>query len=205
MGVYADQVLPRAINLMLDNKEAQRHRKRITAELRGEVIEIGFGSGLNVPYYPEAVTKVYAIDPATVGRKLAAERVESSPVVIDYVGLDGADLPLDSASVDAVLSTWTLCTIPGVEDALGEIMRVLRPEGRFHFLEHGRSPEDRVSAWQDRLNPIQNRLAGGCHLNREIDVLIRNAGFEVDQVDTFYLTGPRPMGFMYSGVATKPS
>jgi ubiquinone/menaquinone biosynthesis C-methylase UbiE len=178
-------------------------RARVAAELDGEVLEIGFGSGLNVPHYPPTITRVRAIDPATVGRRLAAGRVANCPVPVEYVGLDGQELPLESASVDHVLTTWTLCTIPDVARALGEIDRVLRPGGRFHFVEHGRSPDPEVARWQDRLTPLQRRVAGGCHLNRRIDDLIAHSGLELSRMTTYYAKGPRPFGYMFEGVATK--
>jgi ubiquinone/menaquinone biosynthesis C-methylase UbiE len=203
MGWYGDQVLPRIVNVALGTRECTALRQRVAPELAGEVLEVGFGSGLNVPYYSDRVERVLAVDPATVGRKLAAERVASSAIPIDYVGLDGAHLPLDDESVDCVLSTWTLCTIPDVNGALAEIHRVLRPGGRFHFLEHGRSPEGNVAKWQDRLDPIQQRLFGGCHLNRQIDQLVGEAGLHVGTMDNFYMRGPKPLGYMFEGVAAK--
>lgn len=178
-------------------------RARVAAELDGDVLEVGFGSGLNVPHYPPAVTRVRAVDPATVGRKLAARRVATCPAQVDYVGLDGQELPLESASVDHVLTTWTLCTIPDVDRALGEISRVLRPGGRLHFVEHGRSPDPGVARWQDRLTPLQRRVAGGCHLNRPIDELVARCGLEVSRLSNYYVNGPRPFGYMFEGIATK--
>ncbi|MDB5066339.1 MAG: Methyltransferase type 11 [Chloroflexi bacterium] len=203
MGWYADQVLPRVIDLVMSRRELTEIRARVAAELEGEVLEIGFGSGLNVPHYPAAVTRVRAVDPATVGRTLAAGRVASCPVPVEYIGLDGQELPVTSASVDHVLTTWTLCTIPDVERALREVDRVLRPGGRLHFVEHGRSPDSRVARWQDRLTPLQRRVAGGCHLNRPIDELVAHSGLQLSRVTTYYLTGPRSLGYMFEGVATK--
>ena len=206
MGIYTDQVLPRFTNLALGGKDFARLRARVAAGLEGEVLEVGFGSGLNVPHYPPAVTRVRAVDPATVGRRLAAKRIDASPVPVEFVGFDGESLPLDDHSIDHVLTTWTLCTIPDVDRALGEIGRVLRPGGVFHFLEHGRSPEPKVARWQDRLTPLQRRIAGGCHLNRPIDQLVARSGLEVDidQIDNYYIKGPGPLGYMFEGTATKP-
>lgn len=203
MGFYTEQVVPRVTDMSLRGKEFSRLRARVAAPLDGEVLEIGFGSGLNVPHYPGAIRRVRAVDPATVGRKLAAERVAASPVPVDYVGLDGEDLPLGDDSVDHVLTTFTLCTIPDVERALTEVTRVLRPGGTFHFLEHGRSPEPRVARWQDRLTPLQRRLGGGCHLNRPIDELVGHMGLRVGEIDNYHLKGPRALGYMYEGTATK--
>ena len=203
MGFYNDQILPRFINVVLGGDAFHRVRTRVAAGLEGEVLEVGFGSGLNVPHYPASVRRVLAVDPATVGRKLAADRVAASPVPVEYVGLDGQALGVESASVDHVLITWTMCTIPDVDGALREMHRVLRPGGELHFAEHGRSPEPKVAKWQDRLTPIQRRMAGGCHLNRAIDDLVEQAGFVVTRLDTFYMQGPKPMGFMFEGRATK--
>lgn len=180
-----------------------RIRARVASGLEGEVLEVGFGSGLNVPHYPSGVTRVRAVDPATLGRKLAASRLERSPIPIDFVGLDGQDLPLDPDSIDHVLVTWTLCTIPEAGRALREVRRVLRPGGQLHFVEHGRSPEPGVAHWQDRLTPVQRRLFGGCHLNRPIDTLVEESGFAIQRIDRFYGPGPKPWGYMFEGVAAK--
>lgn len=203
MGAYRDQVLPRFTNVVLGGREFSRVRSRVATGLSGEVLEIGFGSGLNVPHYPSEVRRVRAVDPATVGRKLASKRVAASPVAVEYVGLDGQNLPVESGSVDHVLITWTMCTIPDVESALREIHRVLHPGGEMHFAEHGRSPDSRVARWQDRLNPVQRRMFGGCHLNRPIDELVTRAGFTMTRIDNFYMKGPKPMGYMFEGLATK--
>jgi ubiquinone/menaquinone biosynthesis C-methylase UbiE len=203
MGFYGDQVLPRMIDLTMSRRELTPIRARVAASLHGDVLEVGFGSGLNVPHYPPAVTRVRAVDPATVGRKLAARRVASSSVLVEYVDLDGQALSLESASVDQVLTTWTLCSIPDVDRALSEIHRVLRPGGSLHFVEHGRSPDRQVTRWQDRLTPFQRRVAGGCHLNRQMDQLVLNAGLELVRLENYYAKGPRPFGYMFEGVATK--
>jgi len=203
VGFYGDQILPRVINVVLGGRDFNRVRARVAAGLEGEVLEVGFGSGLNVPHYPSDVRRVRAVDPATIGRKLAAERVAASQVPVEYVGLDGQALPVDSASVDHVLITWTMCTIPDVASALGEIYRVLRPGGELHFAEHGRSPDAKVAQWQDRLNPLQRRLFGGCHLNRPIGQVVEQAGFSLIQLENYYMRGPKPMGYMFEGLATK--
>ena len=204
MGVYADQILPRITDVALRGKPIEELRQQATVGLAGEVLEVGFGSGRNVPYYPATVDRVRAVDPATVGRKLAAERVAANRVPVEFVGLNGEQLSLDDASVDHVLTTWTLCTIPDVDRALTEMRRVLRPGGALHFVEHGRAPDPGVARWQERLNPLQRKVFGGCHLNRRIDALIRDAGLDVTRLDNHYLKGPKPFGYMYVGVATKP-
>ena len=203
MGFYADQILPRFVDVVMARKEFTAIRARVAADLDGEVVEVGFGSGLNVPHYPHDVTRVRAVDPATLGRRLAAKRLAATPVPVEFVGLDGQDLPIDSASVDRVLISWTLCTIPDAEVALGEIRRILRIGGSVHFVEHGRSPDPKVATWQDRLTPLQRRVAGGCHLNRRIDQLVSGSGFKFTRLDNYYAKGPRPFGYMFEGVATK--
>ena len=203
MGFYSARVLPRIVDLALRGRPIEQLRQRATAGLSGEVLEAGFGSGRNVPFYPAAVQRVRAVEPSGVARDLAAGRVSGSAVPVEYVGLDGADLPVDDASIDHVLTTWTLCTIPDVGQALTEIRRVLRPEGELHFLEHGQSPDQHVARWQDRLTPLQRRMFGGCHLNRSINDLITTAGLEVQRLERFYLKGPKPFGYMYEGIATK--
>lgn len=203
MGFYEEQVLPRLVDVMLSGRQFQELRARVAGRLEGEVLEVGFGSGRNLPHYPAAVKRVRAVDPALVGRQLARKRVEASPVSVEYIGLDGQHLPLDDGSVDGVLVTWTLCTIPDVAGALAEIRRVLRPGGGLHFLEHGRSSDPKVAAWQDRLTPLQRRVAGGCHLNRPVTRLITDAGLVLSDLETFNLKGPKTFGSMFEGVAVK--
>ncbi|HUJ65493.1 MAG TPA: methyltransferase domain-containing protein [Acidimicrobiales bacterium] len=203
MGFYGDEVLPRITNVLLANPEFRKIRQRVAAGLSGQVLEVGFGSGLNVPFYPGEVKRVLAVEPAAAGRKLAAKRVAQSMVPVDYVGLDGASLPLESESVDHVLITWTMCTIPDVEDALSEMRRVLRSGGQMHFVEHGRSPDPKVARRQDQLNPVQRWWAGGCNLNRPIERLVTDAGFETTVLENFYMRGPKFTSYMYEGVATK--
>ncbi len=203
MGIYQDQILPRVTDWVMSRREYVAIRGRVSAGLHGEVVEVGFGSGLNVPHYPATVTRVQAVDPATAGRKLAAGRVAASPVPVEYIGLDGQALPVESASVDCVLTTWTLCTISDVEQALSEVHRVLRPGGSFHFVEHGRSPDLRVARWQDRMTPLQRRLAGGCHLNRPIGQLVADSGLQLTQMDNYYAKGPKSHGYIFEGKATK--
>jgi SAM-dependent methyltransferase len=204
---WDEQVLPRCTDKMLSNRDVMQHRTKVTAGLHGEVVGIGFGSGLNVPSYPAAVTTVYAVDPSLIARDLAASRVAASPADVRYVGLDGASLPLEDASVDTALSTFTLCTIPDADGALREVLRVLKPGGQFHFLEHGLSPEPGVAQWQHRLNTVQRHVCGGCHLDRPIEQMIRAAGFAITRIDHDSLAGPKfmaPWSYLYEGVATRP-
>jgi len=204
MGLYGDQILPRAIDLALRGGEFARPRARVAAGLEGEVLEIGFGSGLNIPYYPAGLKRVWAVDPAAVGRGLAAKRAAACAVPIEYIGADAEVLPVGDASVDNVLSTWTLCTIPDAIRALAEIRRVLRPGGALRFVEHGLAPDAKVARLQQRLTPLQRRAFGGCHLNRRIDELVAAAGLELARVDTYYMKGPRALGYTFEGVAVRP-
>ena len=203
MGIYQDQCLPRFTNKVMDRRDLQPIRDRVCAGLTGDVLEIGFGSGLNLPHYPPDVARLRAVDPATLGRRLAAARVAASPVPVEYVGLDGQAIPLDSASVDHVVSTWTLCTIPDAGRALAEVRRVLRPGGSLHFVEHGLSPDARVARWQNRLTPLQRLVAGGCHLNRPIDRIIAGSGLELAGLKNYYIEGPKSMGYSFEGRAVK--
>lgn len=205
MGFYERQVLPRAIEVLLGNRAMADLRRRAMVGLHGTVVEVGFGSGPNVPLYPEAVERVFAVDPALVGRRLAADRLAASPVPVEFIGLDGQSLPLDDAVADTALSTWTLCTIPDAHQALLEVRRVLKPGGRLHFLEHGLADDPKVARRQHRLTPVQRRVAGGCHLDRDIAALVRGAGLELDRCDTFAISGPKSMSFMYAGIASRPA
>ncbi|MGV3758646.1 MAG: class I SAM-dependent methyltransferase [Actinomycetota bacterium] len=205
MGIYGTHVLPRLIDVVCGMKAMDPLRDRTCAGLHGRVLEIGFGSGHNVAHYPEAVTSVAAVEPADTGWKLAQKRVGSAPVPVERVGLDGQSLPLPDDSCDTALSTFTLCTIPDAGAALAEVRRVLKPGGTLHFLEHGLAPDEKVRRTQHRLEPIQKRVAGGCHLTREIDELLRAAGFEIAELDEFYEDGsPKFLGADYLGVAVSP-
>ncbi len=202
MSFYTDRVLPRVIDVVL-GKPFEETRARVASGLSGDVLEVGFGSGRNVPHYPASVTGVRAVDPAAHGRRIAAPRLAASQVPVSFVGLDGQDLPLDEESVDHVLVTWTLCTIPDVDRALGEIRRVLRPGGSLHFVEHGRSPDDSAARWQDRITPLWGRVAGGCRLNRRIPDLIEDSGLVMQRLSTYRANGPELFSRLYEGVATK--
>jgi SAM-dependent methyltransferase len=207
MGIWSDQVVPRMTDLVLGTPAVRRLREEVLAGLHGDVVEVGFGSGPNAALYPPGVRRVRALEPSAVATRRAAERIAAAPVPIELVGLDAQRLPLESASMDTAISTFTLCTIPDVERALGELVRVLKPGGTFCFLEHGRSPVDAVARWQRRLDPFQQRLAAGCHLDRPIDRLIEGAGLRIATMRHDELPGPRvlrPLGYLYLGTATKP-
>jgi SAM-dependent methyltransferase len=205
MSVYGDHVLPRIGNRLCGRPASARQRRRVCAGLAGEVIEIGFGSGHNVPFYPPAVTRVAAVEPSDAAWKLARERVAASPVPVERSGLDGQSLPFPDAGFDAALSTWTMCTIPDIARALAELRRVLKPGAELHFVEHGLAPDAGVRAWQHRLEPLQKRVFGGCHLTRSMPELIGAAGFEIDALDVFYDKGsPKVTGATSLGVARRP-
>jgi ubiquinone/menaquinone biosynthesis C-methylase UbiE len=205
MGIYREQVLPRIIDVACNLKVAREQRVRVCEGLAGEVVEIGFGSGLNVPFYPAAVTRVAAVEPADVGWKLAGKRVRATTIPVQRSGLDGQSLPFPDDSFDAAVSTWTMCTIPDVAAALRELRRVLKPGGELHFVEHGLAPDASVRHWQHRLEPIQKRVFGGCHLTRPVVDLVTGAGFTIAQLDVYYEEGtPKFLGANSLGVAQSP-
>jgi ubiquinone/menaquinone biosynthesis C-methylase UbiE len=204
MGWWTDRVVPRVVDRSLSTGEVEPLRVRACAGLTGRVLEVGFGSGLNVAHYPPAVSEVLAVEPTDLAWLLARPRVAAGRVPVSRSGLDGRRLVEDDDSVDAVLSTFTLCTLPDLQVALGELRRVLRPGGSLHFAEHGRAPDRRVADWQDRLQPVYGRLAGGCHLTRAVTEELRVAGFLVEDVRSDYLPGPRasrPFGYVSTGHA----
>jgi len=204
MGFYGDWVLPRLMNLMMSTKDMADERKKCLAGVKGIVLEVGFGSGLNLPFYPDEVERVMAVDPSTEAAKLARKRIAQARFPVEYVPLEGEKIDAPDESFDSVVSTFTLCTIPDPAAALGQMRRVLKPGGRFYFVEHGRSAEPKVQRWQDRLNPFQKAICGGCNMNRDIERLVREAGFEFDQMDKYYMKGaPKVGGYMTRAVARR--
>ncbi len=203
MGIYRTRILPRLMNAMMNSKENDGIRSRVCADLDGTVVEIGFGSGLNVPHYPSAVHTVRAVEPQTKSMAIAAKRIEASHANVDHTGLTGERIDLQDASADAVLSTWTLCSNTDVDAALAEIRRVIKPFGTLHFVEHGKSPDSKVARQQNRIEPFTKPLFGGCHLTRDIPALITNAGFTITTMTAFaHPQEPKPFGWTFEGRAT---
>ena len=202
MGFYAKYVLPRLIDLAMRNKDTTRLRAECVPEARGDVLEIGIGSGLNLPFYSSAVQRVYGVYPSLELQRMANKRVSAAPFQVEFFRQSAEDpLPLGDSSIDTVVVTWTLCSIPNPALALPQIKRVLKANGRLIFVEHGRAADPGVVVWQDRITPVWKRIGGGCRLNRKIDELIREAGFQITELKTFYLPGPRPMTYTYQGSA----
>jgi ubiquinone/menaquinone biosynthesis C-methylase UbiE len=201
MGFYQDQIVPLLINWSMRQRNLTAYRSRIVPAAEGRVLEIGIGSGLNLPFYSRNVAHVVGLEPSP--RLLAvARRVENTGCgSVEFIEGSAEAIPLNDASVDTVVTTWTLCSIPDVPRALRDMRRVLRPGGHLLFVEHGRAPDPNVMWWQDRLTPVWKHLSGGCHLNRAIGALIEDAGFEFDRFETAYMRGPKPMTFMYEGSA----
>jgi len=204
VSVWSRLVLPRLIDLVMRNEAAATERARLVPLASGVVLEIGIGSALNLPYYSSDVRALYGVDPSRELWRIGRRRLVSGSFPIRYVAGSAEALPVAGRRVDTVVTTWTLCSVPDARAALAEMRRVLRPGGRLVFIEHGRSPDPSVRRWQDRLTPLWARVAGGCHLNRPIDALLEGAGFQAITLDRDYGEGPRPMSYLYRGVAVAP-
>jgi ubiquinone/menaquinone biosynthesis C-methylase UbiE len=201
MGLYSAWLFPRVLDLVMRQKQMVPFRRRIGNAASGRVLDVGIGSGLNLPFYGEKASHVCGVDPSSELLHFAEERAHGVPIPVELLCGSGEALPLDDKSIDTVVMTFTLCTIGDAATALAEMRRVLKPGGRLLFAEHGRAPEIGVARWQDRLTPIWKHVAGGCHLNRRPDDLIQSAGFRIDALETGYVKGPRPMTFFYEGCA----
>lgn len=202
MGFYDRYILPRVINCACGVKPIRYQRRKVVPEATGRVLEIGIGSGLNLPFYdPAKVEKLWGLEPVDEIRRMAEKAAVGAPFPVEFIGLPGESIPLDDAIVDTVVTTYTLCTIPDAVAALREMRRVLKPGGRLLFAEHGKAPDASVWRWQDRLDGVWGHIAGGCHLNRDIPALLHEGGFAVERLDTMYIPGPRPLSFNYWGSA----
>lgn len=204
MGLYARRVLPHIINLAMQNKDATRLRRDWIPRARGTVLEIGIGSGLNLPFYPSEVQTVYGVEPSLELQRMARGREAGTNIKVEFLSQSAEEvLPFADESIDSIVMTWTLCSIPDAPRALAQMKRVLKADGRLLFIEHGRSPDAGVVVWQDRLTPVWKKIGGGCHLNRKIDELLAAAGFTIGELKTGYLPGPRPMTYTYQGLARR--
>jgi ubiquinone/menaquinone biosynthesis C-methylase UbiE len=201
MGFYQEQVLPWLIHLSMRQRRLAPYRDRVVSNATGRVLEVGIGSGLNLPFYGNAVAEIIGLEPSPKLVEMANNAARQTPIPLRLIEGTAEAIPIEVHSVDAVMTTWTMCSIPEIQSALKEMRRVLRPGGRLFFVEHGRAPEPGVRWWQDRLTPAWKHLSGGCHLNRAIDELIENAGFRIERLDKGYMRGPKPMTFMYEGSA----
>jgi ubiquinone/menaquinone biosynthesis C-methylase UbiE len=201
MGLYRNIVLPRLCDLSMRNALLRPYRERVIGSAEGIVLEIGAGSGLNLPLYQAGVREVLALEPDPKLLSMAHHHAKQATRPVNFLMASAETIPLEDRSVDTVVSTWTLCTIPDVNRALQEMRRVLKPSGRLLFVEHGLAPEERVRKWQNRLTPTWVRFSGGCHLNRPIQSLIENAGFRINRIDTGYAPGPKFLAYLYEGSA----
>ena len=201
MGFYQDHIFPVLINLAMRRQELAAYRSRVIPDANGRVLEIGIGSSLNLPFYSSNVERLIGLDSSTKLLSMVRRNRRPDTPSLELVEGSAEAIPLERASVDAVVTTWTLCSIPDAGRALREMRRVLRPTGRLLFVEHGRAPEPNVRWWQDHLTPAWKRIGGGCHLNRAIQSLIEDGGFQFDRFETGYMRGPKALAFMYEGTA----
>src|SRR5262245_5237340 len=201
MGFYQEYILPLVIDLSMRQRNFTAYRSRVIPAAEGRVLEIGVGSGHNLPLYTNSVRHVIGLDPSPKLLSMARKVQSRAVPPVEFVEGSAEALPLEDASVDTVVTTWTLCSIPDAQRALREMRRVLKPAGRLLFVEHGRAPDPNVQWWQDHLTPFWKRLGGGCHLNRAVGPLIENAAFQFERLETGYMRGPKPMTFMYEGSA----
>jgi ubiquinone/menaquinone biosynthesis C-methylase UbiE len=204
VGFYDDRILPVLIDLGCGAEPIGKQRRKVVPQAEGRVLEIGMGSGLNIPFYdPSRVEFVWGLEPSEGMRRRAEPRLAAAPFEIKWLGLPGEEIPLEDDSADTVLLTYTLCTILDFRTALAQMRRVLRPGGKLLFSEHGAAPDAAVRKWQDRINPVWKKLAGGCNINREVPGLLEEAGFKIRELDTMYLPStPRIAAFQYWGYAT---
>jgi ubiquinone/menaquinone biosynthesis C-methylase UbiE len=204
MSFYGTCIVPHLVHLAMRNRRLLPYRERITSAAEGTVLEIGIGSGLNLPFYRGRVKEIIGLEPAPRLLSMARDQARRVSLPVKFIEGSAEAIPLDGNSIDTVVTTWTLCTIPAVAQAIDEMRRVLKPGGQLLFVEHGRAPDANVRKWQDWLTPAWKRIGGGCHLNRPIRSLIDENGFNITQLETGYMQGPKPMAFLYQGSA-KPN
>ena len=204
MGLYSNYIFPRLLDAALSREEIRKVRQPLLDQVHGEIFEIGFGTGLNLPHYPGDVRRITTVDPNQGAKRLAERRISQSPIEVVYHPIRAETLPFERESFDSVVCTFTLCSIQDVNQALAELRRVLKPSGRLYFLEHGLADDPRVQWWQHKLTPLNRRIGDGCHLNRSAAALIQGSGFRIEQMENFYLEKtPRVGGYMYRGTAAK--
>ena len=205
MSFYRRYIFPRLLDLAMRNREVARYRSQVIPQARGTVVEIGVGSGLNLPFYGDDVERLYGIDPSEELLHMADKKARAAAFPVELLPHSGEMLPIEDRFADTVVTTFTLCTIPDPLAALQEMRRVLKPEGVLLFVEHGLAPDASVERWQHRLNPLWSKITGGCNLDRKMDALIGSAGFSVTELETEYAKGPRPMSYIYAGRAAPPA
>lgn len=200
--LYKDWIVPALVDWSMRSKRLMPFRSRVVSAAEGRVLEIGIGSGLNLPFYTAQARQIFGLDPSPALLARARSRVLPTQPRVQFLAGSAEQIPLDAGSVDSAVMTWVGCSIPDIARALDEIRRVLRPGGRLLFVEHGRAPQQKIARWQDRLDPLWVRIAGGCHINRSPDVLLRQAGLRIDRLETGYIPGPKITTFLYEGLAT---
>ena len=203
MGFYSNLIIPYCIDVAMSGENLKQYRQQLLQNVSGKILEIGFGTGLNLPHYPEGVEKITTIDPNPGMQKLAKSRIVESNITVDYQVLNGENLPMEDSSFDSVVCTWTLCSIPQADKAIAEVYRLLKPGGKFFFIEHGLSKDKTIQFWQNTLTPIQKIIADGCHLNRNIRSIVEHK-FNNITIEEFYAPKlPKAIGYMYQGIAIK--
>jgi ubiquinone/menaquinone biosynthesis C-methylase UbiE len=201
MRFYAEVILPGLCDLSMRSRHLVPYRKRVVGAARGRVLEIGVGSGLNLPFYSEDVFEIFGLDPSPRLLAMASRAAKSASALVTFIEGSAEEIPLETKSIDTAVTTWTLCTVPHAEAALAELRRTLKPGGRLLFVEHGLAPDERVRYWQEFLAPLWTRVSGGCHLNRPVGRMIQNAGFKFERLETGYAPGPKPWTYFYQGSA----
>ena len=201
MSFYNDVIFPRLCHLVMQNRQLIPYRERVVSSAEGRVLEIGIGSGLNLPFYRSNVREIVGVDPAPQLIAIARQLAGRLPMPVTFLEESAETISLDDNTIDTIVTTWTMCSVPQVGRVLAEMRRVLKPSGRMLLVEHGLAPEVRVQRWQNRLTPAWKRVSGGCHLNRPIRTMIEDAGFSFDRLETSYRPGPKPWAFIYEGSA----